>query len=80
MKQVILIFPVIVLLASCSCEPVTVDPVKLPIPTKPVLPIIQPAALACLSQTTYAKLAEREARIVDYAQQCQAVLESTQSN
>jgi len=78
MKQIILTILAIVLLASCSCKPVIVEPVKLPIPAKPALPTIQPEALACLSQTTYAKLAEREARIADYAKQCRAILESTQ--
>ncbi len=77
MKQIILIVPAIVLLASCNCEPVVVEPVQLPIPAKPTLPTIQPDALACMSKTTYAKLAEREARIAAYANECRAILEST---
>lgn len=67
MKQIILTTLVIVLLASCSCEPVIVEPVPLPIPAKPVLPTIQHHELTCLSHVTYAKLAEREARITAYA-------------
>ncbi len=78
MKQIILTILAIVSLTSCNCKPVIVEPVQLPIPAKPVLPTIQHHELTCLPHATYAKLAEREARIIAYAKECRAILESTQ--
>lgn len=62
MKQTILIILAITLIISCSCDPVIVDPVPLPLPAKPALPTIKPNELTCLTQSTYAKQVEREQR------------------
>ena len=77
MKQTTLIVLAITLLASCSCDPIIVKPVPLPKPAKPTLLEIPPQDVACLTPEAYQNLAIREQQIINYAQECIAIIEST---
>lgn len=46
-------------------------------PQRPALPHVSGEDLACLSAATYRALVNRETTLMDYAEQCEAVINST---
>lgn len=60
--------------ALVGCGPVRCDR---PVVTlqRPVLPTVPADALQCLSNETYGALVDRELRLREYAEQCEAIVE-----
>lgn len=63
--------------SGCACDPVIQSPVPLPMPARPDLPAIPADSLMCLSDEAYTALVERDAKLKAYAQQLEAIIQST---
>lgn len=63
--------------SGCSAPEVRYVTRPLELPVRPLLPGIQPAEFACLSQETYGRLVERERLRRNYAEELEAVIQST---
>ena len=70
----------IISLTGCATTPEPVGCPPLPLPPRPELPIVQPDALACLSDAAYEALATRDAKLQAYAGQMKAVILTTRDN
>jgi hypothetical protein len=84
--QAVLIILLISLGNGCSSPQIkTVDKIiyittPLPLPIRPVLPIIPFDALSCLSSDTSAKLMNRDIARRQYAEELETIIKSTRSN
>jgi hypothetical protein len=65
------------LLTACAAPQVVYKPVPLSMPDRPTLPTIQGEALQCLSDAAYTAIVERDRARKLYAEQLEAVIEST---
>jgi hypothetical protein len=55
----------------------TPDP--LPLPARPVLPAIQGVELECLSDDAYRRLADRQRRLRQYAEELEVIIKATRT-
>lgn len=62
---------------ATPCNPIIIEPVPLPLPTRQKLPIVKKSDLACLTDKTYHALVERDIKRKNYGNQCRAIIEST---
>lgn len=51
----------------------------LPLPARPVLPAIKGSELDCLSGDVYQRLAERQRRLRQYAEELEVIIQSTRT-
>lgn len=65
------------LLAGCAPAPVVYRSVELTVPPRLPLPTVQPAELACLSDSTYERLAGRQRLMEEMVRVCEAEILST---
>lgn len=70
----------ITLAAGCATTEryVPLPQVALPLPTRPVVPVIEPDALACLSAPAYDALVTRDALLQAHIRRLEAVIKSTE--
>lgn len=62
--------------SGCIAQDVRYVPVELPKPVKPVLPVINAGAVACLSDAAYADIVERDRLRKNYAEECIAIIDA----
>jgi len=77
MVRTISIIAAVILLAGCCDPQYIVRPLNLP--PRPNLPTIKESELQCLTSDTYKKLVERDRLRKNYAETCEAVVNSTHS-
>ena len=68
-----------ILVSSC-CREVVTRPVNLPLPRVPHWQPVSPSELACLSEETYAKLAQQKAELKAAYLECRAIINSTRTD
>ncbi len=64
----------IIMVSACCTPEVRYTPTPLPQPAAPLLPAIKAADTACLSNTTWADIVERDRLRKDYGEQCAAII------
>lgn len=69
----------IMLLALSNCTSVQYVSQPLPLPARPVLPVVYQGDLSCLSDETYARIVERERLRREYAERLEVIIQSTHS-
>lgn len=68
----------ITLLAGCASERLVVaESVALPVPVRPVLPVIEPVDLECLGDAAYEALVTRDAMLQAHVRRLEAVIGTT---
>lgn len=68
------------LAAGCTNPRVEYVTAPLPLPPRPELPVVPGEALQCLAPDTYRALVERDRARRDYAEQLEAIIESTHTD
>lgn len=63
------------LLAGC-CETQYITR-PLPLPERPILPVVEASELSCVSDDAYYRLVQRERLRREYAETCEAIVKST---
>ncbi len=66
----------IIAVSGCCTPEVRHEPVKLPQPTEPVYTAVTADDVACVSDTSYGRIVERDRQRKNYGEECAAIIDA----